>query len=131
MTKLDRSIKISTVGKDDYPELEDNIVIITQRGKDIPCIVVGCNRSVGVTIVRAEDKNRYMLCFAGPVAPGGITPSFKKNLENHDKTYDEAFNYLIAMIKKGSWIAGDFISWVIDNENCGGGCSGSNCAYSQ
>ena len=103
MTTLDRDIKISTVSRDDYPELEGKLVDYEYRDGVVKTgIVVGCNRSLGITIVNAENKEHYLVCFAGPVAPGG-----GHSFDPFACTYNEFFDYTLECIKEGHIVAGD------------------------
>jgi len=62
--------KSYNVAKDDYPELEGKIINYDYgTGNGVKCLVVGCNRSVGVTVVELRDKKIYSLCYHGPVCP--------------------------------------------------------------
>lgn len=127
-----KDIKLSTVGKDDYEHLEGKLVTISYSGgEEVTGVVVGCNRSIGVTIVDVTDKDKYLLCFGGPVSPGGITECLKDDLKEFGKTYDEVFDIIIQMIESGSWEAGAFTRSITDGHGRDGCCSGGNCAYQQ
>ncbi len=100
-----RKFKGYHVAKDDYPQLEGKIIkyspyidLKAKRKGDrygeyvMSGLVVGCNTSVGITIVDATDKDRYLVCFTGPVAPGG------SNVKHWDQGIWE---YIINAIGRG------------------------------
>ena len=81
--------KISTVGEDDFPELEGKIIMFQPAGNQaaIPCVVVGCNRSIGVTLVNANNKDDYILCYIGPIIPEKPDGKYF-NAETHEKVFN-------------------------------------------
>ena len=133
MTKIDRDIRISTVGRDDYPELEGKIVKITNAMGEDEGIVVGCNRSLGCTIVKTDNKDQVLACFSGPVAPGGIKPDNMVDLlAELGKTYDDLFDYVVELIEKGEWKAGSFTNFLHQpGVYSHGTCNSEYCAYTQ
>ncbi|MCP3684071.1 MAG: hypothetical protein GY861_15425 [bacterium] len=133
MTTLDRDIRISTVGRDDYPELEGKLVSILYPDKDyaVKGIVVGCNRSIGITIVEVEDKDRILACFTGKSAPGGVTPAGTlEGLARQGKTYDDLFDFVVELIEEGIWVAGAISRYALGQPNFYGGVN-QHCAYRQ
>lgn len=118
--------QISTVGQDDFPELEGKVIIFDNSGVVYSGIVVGCNRSVGVTIVNANDKDDYLFCQRGPVAPG-----YHKGQEERDHV---VFEYTLQAIKDGVWNYDEFAQALKDAgvvPHLGGGVSAASCAYGQ
>jgi hypothetical protein len=118
--------QISTVGQDDFPELEGKVIIVDLGGAVYGGLVVGCNRGVGVTIVNAEDRYDYLFCLRGCVAPGHI-----KGKEKHDKV---VFEYTLQAIKDGVFNLDELQQALVDaglsaTINCG--ASAARCAYAQ
>lgn len=83
------------VAKDDHSELEGKVITFISRDKEYTGVVVGCNRSVGVTIVNAKNKDEYLCCLVGPVAPG-----FKK-FRDASVPATDTMDYLIQGIIDG------------------------------
>lgn len=55
--------------KRDYPELIDELAIITYNdGPRYIGRVIACDYHVGMTIVDADDPNKYLLCQYGPLS---------------------------------------------------------------
>lgn len=123
---VDRDIRISTVGRDDYPELEGKVIEyiqpigIVQKG-----IVVGCNRSLGLTVVEVSNKDHYLICIVGKSAP---RPS---NFANMACTYDELFDWVVEGIEEGVIFAQDMTMMHSPAYLYGGSPTGENCAYGQ
>jgi len=36
---------------------------------NVEAIVVGCNRDIGISLVHAKDKEKYLFCLNGPLSP--------------------------------------------------------------
>jgi len=120
---VDRDIRISTVGRDDYPELEGKIVDYKEDLFITKGIVVGCNRSVGITVVAVDNKDDYLICLAGPVTPGGGT-----NFKGKNCTYTELFDSVLKSIQKGILDAEKLILMYTDIVSYGTP-NGNSCAY--
>ena len=119
---IDRDIRISTVGRDDYPELEGKLIETDYETG----VVVGCNRSLGITIVDAQNKDHFLVCFAGPIAPGGGT-----DFSDYTCTYMEMFDYTLECIKAGVIDMTAIHRVYRGDDTKYGECNGRNCAYSQ
>lgn len=121
-----KDIQLSTVGKDDYPELEGEIIVYEYSdGQQFDVLVVGCNRSVGLTLVDVHDKEEKFLCLIGPAAPGG--KDFWQDY--YEFTYDEAFDFCVEAIKDGYLHAGKLDELYLGSSR-GGGEFNPTCAYS-
>ncbi len=118
-----KDIKVDTnnVSQNDYPELEGKIIKI--KGCDLTDVgaVIGVNRHVGITIVDANDKNTFLVCWAGPIMPGYMKGEFKD--DNH------FVDAVVAQIKSGT-VDVDILHEHEANRVYGT-CSGTNCAYSR
>lgn len=124
---IDRNIRISTVGRDDYPELEGKIIDYKMSDGIIDKgIVIGCNRSVGITIVNVQDKDDYLVCFSGPVTKGGGS-----DFSDSPCTWYEMFDALVAGIKAGKLLASELLELRTGSADSMGTCSSSECAYRQ
>ena len=124
-----KDFKLSTVGEDDYPELEGKIIDwVSSSGSVEKGVVVGCNLSVGITIVRVDDKDHYLCCLTGPVAPGECS-------YNEINEPEEMLSVLIEMIQKGVVHVSRIIEYVKDYNKVvdtrGTGASSERCAYRQ
>ena len=96
-----KNIKTFNLTKDDYPEFEGKVIKYEMSsGRVEPVIVVGCNRSVGCTLINPNDKDDYHVCVIGPAAPG-----FRK--EYWGDNYDKMFNALVQGIDEGLVIVQD------------------------
>lgn len=126
-----KDIKLSTVGEDDRPDLEGKIVNYHFGSKDgyysksFKGIVVGCNRSLGITVVNLDDKDHYLVCIQGASAPGGAT-----SVAN-GKSYEELHDFVVAQIEAGDIYSADCIQMQRGGPAMGFGPDGSNCAYRQ
>lgn len=129
MKTLTKEYKISTVGEDDYPELEGKTVTffpIDNYIPAIPCVVVGCNRSVGVTLVSADTKE-YIMCFRGPVCPGTHYESPEDVLEGN-----ELFDAIVEGIIEGEVYA-EILTEIVESHGAvpGHSVGSHSCAYNQ
>lgn len=113
--------KISTVGQDDFPEYEGRTIVFDNEFKVYSGLIVGFNRSVGVTIVDANDKDRYLFCYRGPVAPG-----HRKGREDRDHA---VFEYCIKAVEQGVFNSVEFDGVV--GRTSGSNLSAASCAYAQ
>lgn len=85
--------------KRDYPELEGKeIVYITRCGSE-DAIVVGCNYHIGITIVSRTNRDRYLNCCIGPMAPnrGGVYSRGQKDMDE----WAQLFSVKIKQITEG------------------------------
>lgn len=114
-----KDFKLSTVGKDDFPELEGKVVDVITLNGNKKGIVVGCNLSIGITIVDVDNKDAYLLCYTGPSLPGvrGHTP---KELKAAELT--------VQMIEQGKV---DFIKLMRQLDSYGHFPDADSCAYNQ
>lgn len=66
-------------------------------------IVVGCDKDVGITIVRKDNKKKNLVCLNGP-----STKYFK---ENHidNENYEKTFDIIIDMVISGEYHEDDSI----------------------
>lgn len=119
-----KEFKFYNVVKDDYPELEGKIIDYGCSQRWGKALVVGCNRSVGLTIVNASDKTYYLVCFRGPVS---AEPSDESEWLC---TYNEIFDLMISMIEKGKFDTDVAFEALFGTHLVDGNCSGG-CAYSQ
>lgn len=116
--------QISTVGQDDYPEYEGRVIIFDNGSITYSGLIVGFNRSVGVTIVDANNKDKYLFCFRGPVAPGHI-----KGLEKRDQA---VFDYLVKAVEQGVYNDEEFQEAMSEvGGSSSGAASAAGCAYAQ
>ena len=123
MKDLDLGIKVSTVGEDDFPELEGKIItIIATNGEKSPGLVVGCNRSLGITIVDANNKNHYWCCMVGPVVPNST-------VDRHID-WNDSIDFCVEMIRAGVFDIEEAFT-LLKVIGHGGGPDGSTCAYRQ
>jgi hypothetical protein len=114
--------KISTVGQDDFPEYEGKTIVYKGYDEDKTALIVGCNRSVGVTLVDANDKDNYIYCQSGPVAPGYV--------KGYEEAEEIAFDYCLEAFDAGVFDIKEF--WRrVSITAYGGPASASVCAYSQ
>lgn len=117
-----RPFKGYNVAKTDYPELEGKIIYVFSGSETQPGLVVGCNTSVGITIVDVRDKDSYMVCITGEVAPGG------SNISDWDQGI---WQYLINSIGEGKVSTPSCRKFMPIGRN-GNGCpDGHDCAYRQ
>lgn len=130
MKTMTKEYKISTVGEDDYPELEGKTVMYIPDSLDaaaVPCVVVGCNASVGVTLVHADTKE-YIMCYKGPVCPRSedCEPGWPSEVS------DEIFAAIVTGIIEGELYAG-ILEDILDKHGLqvGNKASSDSCAYSQ
>ena len=123
MKNLDLGIKVSTVGEDDRPDLEGKIVSILGVIGTTTGIVVGCNRSVGISIVDTDDHDNFMVCLRGAMMPNP-SPDFDD--------LDEITDVIIEMIEAGVVDITELKRYQnIPIGRNSGGTSGKNCAYRQ
>jgi len=113
------------VTKNDYPELEGKIINYKQGGQQVQGVVIGCNRSVGLTVVNPNDKSEFIVCAAGP-----IMPDFEKNQDSFINAYDVWFDMMVDGIQAGC-IDGDATLALYQVSTFVGCADGSNCAYSR
>ena len=83
-------------------------------------MVIGCNRQVGITIVDANNKDIFIVCYAGPILPGHQPDEFK------DITV--FFNTLVEQVQNGYVDVSILQNMQLQNY---GKCTGANCAYSR
>ena len=89
--------------KRDYSELEGK-EILYKRSDDshIIGIVLFCDPHIGITIVDKEDKDHYLICYKGPLAPQwkdkDKSPTYPKNPEK-----DKVFIELVKAIEEGEY----------------------------
>jgi hypothetical protein len=122
MKDLNLDIKVSTVGADDRPDLEGEFVVVVDRdGDENPGIVIGCNKSVGLTIVNPNDKTDQLLCVRGPVCPN---PTSRIHID-----YDNSWLVMTQMIEAGVYYMEKHDALRTDGGSGQGG--GMSCAYSQ
>ena len=124
MKDLNLDIKVSTVGEDDRPDLEGKIITYDPgTGKPVSAIVVGCNRSVGCTIVDANDKDHYHACVTGPCLPD-------HPVDWYDGHYDEFFDVLCIMIEQGEVRPMELLE-IVGHTGQFGNPTADGCAYSR
>lgn len=116
-------VDTNNVTKDDYPELEGKFVTYSMSDGSYQCVVIGCNRSVGITIVDANDKEHFVICAGGP-----IMPDHNKFGKLFTDVWDKWFDMVVAGIESGT-IDAEATTALYDDPNSLGNCSGSNCAY--
>jgi hypothetical protein len=124
MKDLNLDIKVSTVGEDDRPDLEGKAVITIDAGyRDVACIVAGCNKSVGLTLIDANTK-RNVLCVRGPILADNT-------LDGHID-YDKSWDYLVKSIEDGVLDLKEYNDLYKNKRGkAGSGFGGVVCAYSQ
>ena len=121
-----------SVGESDYPSLGGRIVEYDASKGDgdgsqdrfYTGLVVGCNTDIGITIVNAQDKDDYLVCITGPVAPGG------SNVKNWDQGIWE---YMVNAINCGLVEVSEIrkFTGATYAPFWSGGPSGNMCAYGQ
>lgn len=123
-----KEFKFRNIVKDDYPELEGKVVTYYSGLHTYQGVVVGCNRSVGVTIVNLEDKDDYLLCITGAVSPGGYNMP-----DSAIKSYDEYFSHIIEKINEGHLDAFELVKFRDGCEyvSIRGVVKGGSCPYGQ
>jgi hypothetical protein len=130
MKTMTKEYKVSTVGEDDFPELEGKTVMyvpVSDNLPAVPCVVVGCNRSVGVTLVHADNPKKYIVCYRGPVCPGAYTETDRDMAE-----HNELFEALLSGIQDGEVYAEVLLEIVHSYGTHAGHNAGSHsCAYNQ
>jgi len=111
---------------DDFKELEGKIVNYKiDEDRIIPALVVGCNRSIGCTLVNPTNKDEYYACIIGPVAPG-------YNHASWGDSYDEMFDALVTDLRNGTVdVLNTLIKYYKLNAHFGKDPDGSTCAYGQ
>lgn len=129
-----KEFKLYDVARNDYPELEGKIIEYNSScSPDMKeaitnCLVVGCNTSVGITIVNAANKDDYFVCITGEVAPGG------SNITDWDQ---DVWEYLVNAIDAGRVDAYELGKYRSPEESImanlfgNGGPTGGMCAYGQ
>lgn len=117
--------KAYDVAKNDREDLEGKEVIyyIDEYNKSI-CLVVGCNRSVGITVVSRNDIKHKRICFRGPVV--GNPTSF----DDKKCTWNEMYDTIVGMIEDGKITPRDLLILRDGKDSDPGECT-SPCAYSQ
>lgn len=45
------------------------ISYISRNGNELTALVVGCDRDIGITIVKEDDHEHYLYCCIGPSSP--------------------------------------------------------------
>jgi hypothetical protein len=124
MKNLDLDIKVSTVGEDDRPDLEGKIIpYVHGDGDTYSSLVVGCNRSVGVTLIDPNNKKHYHICLRGPALP-------VNDVEWCNGAYDELYDVLCLMIENGEVRPAELLE-IAGHKGASGQPSGKTCAYSQ
>jgi len=80
----------------DYEELEGKIVDVINSSVEehIQGHVVGIDYDIGITIVDANDHERYILCYTGPAAE-------KFSVVRDFAIYNQLFNYTKNAIERG------------------------------
>ena len=53
----------------DYEALEGKIIDYFNGEETLKAIVAGCNPDIGITVVAANNKDNYLCCILGPLAP--------------------------------------------------------------
>ena len=123
MKDLELDIKVSTVGEDDRADLEGRIITVLDiYGGKTSGVIVGCNKSVGLTIVNANDKDKYLICMRGPVAPNSTV---------HMHTdYDVSWTTVIEMLEAGIFDVSE-LHRLHKGDGTGGSLGAHSCAYNQ
>lgn len=78
----------------DYEELEGKEVVYDNGLKTVG-IVIGCNYDIGITIVEKGNKDQYLSCYIGPMAPNTIKGQLS------EKHWNALFYSRVREIKKG------------------------------
>ena len=115
-----------------YEELENEKIDFVLINRIIKGLVVGCDRSIGITIVYANDKSKQLLCFLGERAP-------QRNDENYDlmpfnkERNGIIFDWLVERIKEGTIINKELDNLVLKmyNKPLRGSPTAADCAFSQ
>ncbi len=109
----------------DFVEFKDSTKVI--KGK-----VVGCDPSVGVTVVYANNPKRYLLCLLGELAPQ------RKDKNHRVGSFDKkgnlaTFNLLVKQIKAGVIINDDLDTLIMKlyGGRCGNDPTLDDCAFGQ
>lgn len=116
MTNI-KDFKLSTVGEDDRPDLEGKIVkYYYSDGDYVTGVVIGCNKSVGITIANVENKDHLAVCICGPSAPG---PFYENMLKRLKVSYDEMYDEIVACIEAGKIDVNSLVEKLYYNHRAG------------
>ena len=86
--------------REEYREFEGRkFDFVRSNGQVVKAVLIGCNRSVGVTAVDENDHEVKLICLNGPVT--------KKYDVLSDEHYHRAFDYLIGAIISGTYNFGE------------------------
>lgn len=96
---MTQNISIKEASAKDYSYLLDKEIIYFTGAREIPAIVANIDYHIGITIVAKEDKNLYLSCLLGPMAPNIKYPV-------PAKTYNKDFLHEVAEIEAGYMAAG-------------------------
>ena len=118
MKDLNLDIKVSTVGEDDRADLEGKLITFYDEDGAHPAVVIGCNKSVGITIVNANDPDDKYLCVRGPVIP--------VNTVSAHINYDDSWKVMVQMIENGHY----YLDTHYELRKDTGGMGSMSCAYS-
>ena len=94
--------------KRDYSELEGKEIVYRASGGDQIGVVLFCDPFIGITVVSKKDKDHYLICYKGPIAPQwrdkdkdpSKLPTYPENPEE-----DEIFVDLLKGIDEGVYDA--------------------------
>jgi hypothetical protein len=117
------------VAKNDREDLEGKrIDYITSDGTMYKGIVVGVNRSVGLTIANArygkDDAPKNLVCFRGPVC------SDPTDTTRWECSYDDIYDLAVHMIEEGVYEPSRTAALRFPGISISSGTPGA-CAYSQ
>jgi len=125
-----KSVTLRERDKKSYPQLEGRIVKWTYtraRGeKERYGRVVGCDYSIGITIVDDTDPEKNLTCLLGELAP----ERKEKNMPMTDekrKIYDKGFAYFLKIMRNNQTFSVDDRCRLTGQQNKGGGMVG--CAF--
>lgn len=112
--------------KRDYPELEGKEIVFAERlGRRWAGCVVAISYHIGITIVDKENKNTFLICARGPMAPNR-GHNYDKGQADIDE-WDQIFGVVLAGVLRG----------VVDERNFifagvgGASPTAENCPFSQ
>ena len=106
-------------------------VIYKNKGRQVTCtgLIIGCDPDIGLTIINAEDKDDFLVCLIGPLAPNAS----KDHPDYSNGNYERCYADYIKRIASGT-VNLDLHDRAI--AKIGGASAGSNagkstCAFGQ